>query len=213
MVFAGQHNRIKGLVMNDIGPYVPADAVKVIASYVGKDKVGGTEQQINHVHLCIQLLLLFQVFRSVEDATKFLQHNYPGFSPMTEQDWAELAQNSVEKIKDIPEDRNALMETDNRVLWTPEGEISDETQIQQCPWRLAYDTRIRHVFGDPNEEVKPIELWDAYGKVQAGGLLLLHGSNSPILLEETADKMVKREYCPLVNVSRQTLMFLLFAEG
>eukprot|EP01138_Halocafeteria_seosinensis_P009515 gb/GECG01009724.1/.p1 GENE.gb/GECG01009724.1/~~gb/GECG01009724.1/.p1 ORF type:complete len:338 (+),score=37.74 gb/GECG01009724.1/:1-1014(+) len=183
MVFAGQHDRIKGLVMNDIGPYVPAEAVKAIASYVGKDKV----------------------FRSVEDATAYLQQNYSGFSPMTEQDWAELGRNSVERVEDIPENRRALMESENRILWTREGESSDENEIQKAPLRLAYDTRIRHVFGDPNAEVKPIELWDAYSQIQADGLLLLHGSNSPILLEDTATKMVKKEHCPHVNGPRMCI--------
>eukprot|EP01138_Halocafeteria_seosinensis_P009510 gb/GECG01009719.1/.p1 GENE.gb/GECG01009719.1/~~gb/GECG01009719.1/.p1 ORF type:complete len:227 (+),score=19.73 gb/GECG01009719.1/:1-681(+) len=155
--------------------------------------------------------LLLQVFRSVEDATAYLQQNYSGFSPMTEQDWAELGRNSVERVEDIPENRRALMESENRILWTREGESSDENEIQKAPLRLAYDTRIRHVFGDPNAEVKPIELWDAYSQIQADGLLLLHGSNSPILLEDTATKMVKKEHCPHVNVSAYSCHVVCYA--
>lgn len=40
MIFASQHQRIQGLILNDVGPYVSAEAVKIIGSYLRKQKVG-----------------------------------------------------------------------------------------------------------------------------------------------------------------------------
>lgn len=119
---------------------------------------------------------------------------------MTEEDWKELARNSVDKISELSEDGAKYMKENESLLWTPEGESKDN--VSEATWKLSYDTRVAHIFSQSDdEEPKPIELWEPFSNVQARGLLVLHGSDSKVLQWDTADKMVRQEACPHVKVS------------
>ena len=61
---------IRRLVLNDIGPFVPQQALQRIGSYVGLDPR----------------------FDSVQEVETMLRANYPAFSGLTDQQWRHLAQ-------------------------------------------------------------------------------------------------------------------------
>lgn len=64
---------IRRLVMNDIGPYVPAKALRRLATYTGKAPE----------------------FRSLEDAMKYFKLIYADFGHLSEAQWQHLVENSV----------------------------------------------------------------------------------------------------------------------
>lgn len=73
MVLAAQPgNPIRKLVINDIGPYLPKAALQRIASYLGKDPV----------------------FKSLDDVEGYLREIHKPFGPLTDDQWRHLAESS-----------------------------------------------------------------------------------------------------------------------
>ena len=69
---------IKRLILNDIGPFIPATALADIGSYVGRDPV----------------------FGSILEAAAYLSAVHAEFGDLTEAQWADMAQHSVTREPD-----------------------------------------------------------------------------------------------------------------
>ena len=79
MLLAAQPNSpIRRLVINDIGPFVPKTALERIARYVGTNPG----------------------FANKDDAERYLREIHAGFGPLTDAQWAHLAQHSVRRDAD-----------------------------------------------------------------------------------------------------------------
>jgi pimeloyl-ACP methyl ester carboxylesterase len=72
-IAAGQRSPIRRLVLNDIGPLVPQQAIRTIQSYVGLDPE----------------------FASLAEAEAHLRHIHAPFGPLSDAQWRHLAEHSV----------------------------------------------------------------------------------------------------------------------
>ena len=123
------------LVVNDIGPFIPKEALERIAGYAGKDPR----------------------FADLAEAEAYLRRVHAPFR-LSEAHWRHLAEHSVR-----PAEGGGL--------------------------RLHYDPGILHTFGEgPYEDV---DLWATWDAVRLP-VLVLRGSESDLLLPETAREMQTR---------------------
>ncbi len=72
-IAAGQESPIRRLVLNDIGPFLPRQAVRTIQGYVGLDPG----------------------FASLAEAEAYLRRIHAPFGPLTDAQWRHLAEHSV----------------------------------------------------------------------------------------------------------------------
>jgi pimeloyl-ACP methyl ester carboxylesterase len=70
---AGEGSPIERLVLNDIGPFVPKEAVAYIGAYVGLDPL----------------------FRDLAELEAYLRRVHAPFGPLTDEQWAHLARHSA----------------------------------------------------------------------------------------------------------------------
>jgi len=135
-IAAGERSPIERLVLNDIGPFVPKEALGFIGSYLGLD-------------------LLFPTVEALEQHLRLI---HAPFGPLTDEEWAHLARHS------------------SRAL--PEGGV-----------RLVYDPAIRVPFDTAAAE--DMDVWPLYDRI-ACPTLVLRGTESRLLLPETAEEMTRR---------------------
>lgn len=127
---------INKLIMSDIGPLIPAAALKRIADYVGKDPR----------------------FSSFEEFKQYMKVISVSFGPLTEDQWNHMAVHSVRVYAD-------------------------------GSYGFRYDPRIATSFKD--REIKDIDLWEQWGKLNRP-TLVLRGMESDVLTAETAVQMQVR---------------------
>jgi pimeloyl-ACP methyl ester carboxylesterase len=77
LMAATPNNPINRLILNDIGPYIPAEAISAIAKYVGKQ----TE------------------FSSIKALKEYLKGIHSGFGELTDAEWQHLADHSYRTLK------------------------------------------------------------------------------------------------------------------
>lgn len=126
---------IKRLVLNDVGPYISAEAQKGISDYVGKD----------------------ERFPDHDALEAHLRKLYPKFGNLSKVQWRHLA-------------RVGSLETEDNDL------------------RLAYDPAISQAFSNREGD---FSMWDLWEKVDVP-ILILRGSESNILTQETLEEMLAR---------------------
>lgn len=132
---AGEGSPIARLVLNDIGPFVPRDALVQIQTYLGLDLA----------------------FPSMEEVEQHLRMVHSGFGRLEDDHWRHLAEHGSRR----------------------EGDA----------WRLHYDPSIRIPYADLTEG--DIDLWPIWDRIQSP-TLVLRGSESALLLPETAAEMQRR---------------------
>jgi pimeloyl-ACP methyl ester carboxylesterase len=132
---AGEGSPIVRLVLNDIGPFVPRDALVQIQTYLGLDLA----------------------FPSMEEVEQHLRMVHSGFGRLEDDHWRHLAEHGSRR----------------------EGDA----------WRLHYDPSIRIPYADLTEG--DIDLWPIWDRIQCP-TLVLRGSESALLLPETAAEMQRR---------------------
>jgi pimeloyl-ACP methyl ester carboxylesterase len=75
---ADPNTPIRRLVINDIGPFVPVDALRRIGAYVGQNKE----------------------FADSAEAERYMRQIYSGFGNLTDADWRHMAANGTRKLPD-----------------------------------------------------------------------------------------------------------------
>jgi pimeloyl-ACP methyl ester carboxylesterase len=76
MMLAAQPNSpIRKLVINDVGPFIPLEALERIGSYVGQERT----------------------FATVEEAESYLRDVHSTFGPLTDAQWRHLAETSIRR--------------------------------------------------------------------------------------------------------------------
>ncbi len=179
----GNESRLLGLVLNDVGPHVPADTLRHIVSYAGKEKV----------------------FLDANVAKQFLQNTYREFKPMTDADWDDMLQASVEPATawvaaQQGQDPHAVDQrpgVDVRAkaeLWSGTGPVEQQAVPPgadlSAACRLRYDARIGDAFPPPSAISADVDLWAAWAALHAQDMLVLHGAVSGVLTADTAKRMV-----------------------
>ena len=156
---------IRRLVLNDVGPWVSAAAIEAIGTYVGQDLA----------------------FASLEEATVYMKQRYPGFGPLTEEQWATMVQRCVEPVR-ADDARPGAERRAAAALWRPAGVPAAEGDAPAPAWRLAYDTRIDAAFmaAGPAADV---DLWPVWAAAKCDSALVLHGAQSNILSADIAANM------------------------
>lgn len=132
---AQPHAPIRRMILNDIGPYIPLSGLGRIGEYLGKDP-----------H-----------FASLEAVVRYMRQVSPGFGPLSDEEWLELARHTV--------------------ATTPEGD-----------YRYIYDPAISEGYHRGSEQ--DIDLWHVWDKITCP-TLVLRGTVSDILLEDTAQRMTR----------------------
>jgi pimeloyl-ACP methyl ester carboxylesterase len=132
---AAEDSPIARLVLNDIGPFVPRDALIQIQTYLGVDPV----------------------FPSMDEVEQHLRMVHSGFGPLEDEHWRHLAEHGSRR----------------------EG----------AAWRLHYDPAISIPYADLTEG--DIDLWQIWDRIRCP-TLVLRGSESTLLLAETAAEMQRR---------------------
>lgn len=194
----GNEGRLLGLVLNDVGPHVPADTLRHIVSYAGKEKV----------------------FITKEIAMEFLKNTYREFKPMSDSCWASMLQASVEPAAAwlAAQDGKDPAEADVRpgaesraqaVVWTSTGPaeaqaLAPGTDLSGA-CRLRYDARIGEAFPHPDAITQDVELWPAWALLHAQDMLVLHGTQSGVLTLEAAQRMVLPAESPKIRGRRHML--------
>ena len=134
--------RLERLIINDIGPTLPAPAIDRIKSYVGNPPEFDT------------LTALEAYFREI----------YVPFGPHTDTQWRHMAETSYRRL--------------------PSGKVTTH-----------YDPAIvRQFFDHPDD----YEIWDQWDAIDAP-MLLLHGTDSDLLLPNIIEEMQRRK--PTVKVA------------
>ncbi len=131
------------LVLNDIGPEIPATALAAIGEYVGKQPE----------------------FETLDALKQYLKVIHSGFGKLTEEQWQHLAEHS------------------HRVL--ENGRIT-----------LGYDPDIAEPFKKLTGE--EINLWPVWSAIHCP-ILVLRGTESPLLTEPTAKRMAERSQVTLIE--------------
>jgi pimeloyl-ACP methyl ester carboxylesterase len=145
---------VRRLVLNDIGPFVPKEALQRIAGYVGKDPSFDSIDEVN------------QYFRTCYESMWGPSMNDETFAHITEHG--------------------------HRIVQTE----ADGKQVQK--YHLAYDPDIRVPFSDAKALENDVDLWPVFNMIKVP-ILVLHGKDSDILLESTAQKMAERDNVELVQ--------------
>jgi len=194
----GNEKRLLGLVLNDVGPHVPAATLRHIVSYAGKEKV----------------------FMSMETAMDFLKNTYKEFKPMSEACWSSMLEASVEPASAWiaaqegrdPEQADTRPGAATRVsaaVWTASGPADHQVlppgSDLSGACRLRYDARIGEAFPPPEAITADVELWQAWAMLHAQDMLVLHGCESSVLTMDSAKRMVVPSESPNIRGRRHML--------
>ncbi len=140
-VAAMANSPIQSLMLNDVGPFIPKASLERIGDYVG----------------------IAWRFDSFDTALAHVKKAYEPFGLTREEDWVELAQNSLRE------------------------ETDPETGARS--WVNNYDTRIADPFKD--QEVGDIDLWLVWDTIVCP-TWVIRGALSDLLLPDTAVEMQQR---------------------
>ena len=194
----GNENRLLGLVLNDVGPHVPADTLRHIVSYAGKEKV----------------------FITKDIAMEFLKNTYKEFKPMSDACWSSMLEASIEpaaawlaaregRDPTSADPRPGAQARAEAAVWTATG----PADVQDLPpgaevagaCRLRYDARIGEAFPPPEAITADVELWPAWAMLHAQDMLVLHGAHSGVLTLDAAQRMVLPKESPHIRGRRHLL--------
>ena len=148
MLLAAQpRSPIRRLVLNDVGPFVAWSALLRFKSN----------------------LMTRNTYPDREQAEAVLRQSCAAWGPITEEQWAQLAQHSI------------LRTEDGQYTFACDPRIADATA-----WGFSPDARVgtRNLLG--------LELWSVWANVRCP-VLILRGKESLVLLPETVERMRRRE--------------------
>jgi pimeloyl-ACP methyl ester carboxylesterase len=136
MYLASQpHSPIQRLILNDVGAFIPKEALRRIAKY---------------------LLFGQRTFANFAEVLVHVKENYAGFGNLSELQWQHVARHTVKSA--------------------PEG-----------GYVLHYDPQISAILSS-YPELEDLDLWEVWQKLNCQ-LLLIHGTESDLLLPETITRM------------------------
>lgn len=141
MMAAAPRSPVRRLVMNDVGPQLPASLTPSLLDYLADE----------------------HIFSSPEELREFLREHYCGttkFGNLTEVQLRHMAKYSERRL---PDGRMGL--------------AFDHENMSYSKWMR-----------DNNIPFEDVTLWDVWANVRCP-VLVLHGANSPVLLEETVMRM------------------------
>lgn len=150
MFLASMRNTpIKRLVINDIGPQIPAKGIARLAQYTGKEPE----------------------FSSLEEAKRYFKSVYTGFGTLTEEQWLNLATNSVRE--------------------TAEGKyiakLDPGVKIAPAKSKIAWRA-LMHPLKAMTGNFFDVDLWPIWHTVHCP-VLLIHGKHSDLLTTPIIEKM------------------------
>jgi hypothetical protein len=195
---------IDHLIMNDIGPFVPATGLHRLGTYVGKE----------------------MRFRSSEELAAYVRRIAAQFGPLTDEEWDKIIKYYVRPIQggtspparvcsSCPFCKSLAMNCDQNNRLLPAG--------GEFAYELHYDPAIAASIPSDPSKFQDIDLWKYWEHVKCGSLLLLRGcvplspsplrlqwsdsrtlstalpprADSDILPRHVADEMVKRARFPM----------------
>lgn len=195
----GNAGVIAGLVLNDVGPHVPAATLRAIVSYAG------TERN----------------FLNRGAAEEYLRGKYSEFKPMTDGDWEHLITTSTEpahawmaaagggKGEPGQDVRPGWEQRAVAALWDADGPCEpgvDEGQDRSGALRLRVDARLGSAFPAPEDITEDVDLWLAWQMVSAASLLVLRGVESKVLTQATAERMIQPDAAPGIPGPKELLL-------
>lgn len=149
MMAAMPNTPIKRLVLNDIGPQVPIFGLRRLAKYAGKEPE----------------------FKSLDEAKKFYKLNFSEFGTLSENQWDNFTNNSVEEI------------APGRYLARVDPSIKNPKSTLQV---------VSEFFHHPHKALEgilyDIDLWSIWKDVKCP-VLVIHGAHSDLLTPEIIKRM------------------------
>lgn len=149
MLAALPNTPIHRLVLNDIGPQIPIHGLRKIAKYAGKTPE----------------------FHSMEEAKTYFKINYADFGILTETQWDNFTEHSIEQIAP-----NVFVSKVDPGIKNAKSATQLVTEFFHHPHRalegILYD----------------IDLWSTWNKIQCP-VLVIHGARSELLTPEIIRKM------------------------
>ncbi len=143
------HSPIRCLVLNDIGPHVPAKGLSRLATYINRKST----------------------FDTLEEAKAYFKTILNSFGPLSEEQWQHLTENSVSTTSS----GQLALKMDPHLTLSP--------SLRALLSRFAMHP-IKSIRGG----LFDMDLWDIWRKITCP-VLVIHGSQSDILLPETVKKM------------------------
>lgn len=140
---------IRRLILNDIGAQIPIKGLVRLSTYINKNPI----------------------FTNLEEAKSYFKKIYADFGPLTDQEWRQLTENSVQSIGPGKWSPNL----DPRITLTP----AKSKLLWQC--LVNPHKALEGTFFD-------VDLWHIWRQITCP-VLIIHGKNSDILLDSIIEKM------------------------
>lgn len=145
------HSPIRRLILNDIGPQVPLYGLKRLVKYAGNDPD----------------------FKSIDEAKNHFKVNYAQFGALTEQQWDDFTEHSVEK------------RAPNLYVMKVDPGIKNPKSAFQV---------VSEFFHHPHKALEgvvyDIDLWSVWKKIRCP-VLVIRGAQSDLLTPEIIKKMIR----------------------
>jgi pimeloyl-ACP methyl ester carboxylesterase len=149
MLAALPNSPVKHLVLNDIGPQIPLFGLRRLAKYAGKEPE----------------------FKSKEEAKQFYKSNFSEFGPLTEKQWNNFTNNSIEEKAP-----GRFVAKVDPGIKNPKSTFQIMSEFVHHPHKA-----LEGIFFD-------IDLWSIWQQVKCP-VLVIHGVNSDLLTPEIIKRM------------------------
>jgi pimeloyl-ACP methyl ester carboxylesterase len=151
MMAALPNTPIRRLILNDVGPQVPLHGLRRLSKYTH------TTRQFNNK----------------DEAIEYYKTIYEGFGPLTESEWMELTDNSIQ------------LQSSGIYTQKCDPDITHNKTHSQFVWDFMH-----HPHKTLEGLLFDVDLWSIWEQVQCP-VLIVHGQHSDILLPEHITKMQK----------------------
>jgi hypothetical protein len=143
---------IEHMIMNDIGPFVPATGLHRLGTYVGRD----------------------MQFRSLEEVGAYVRKIAAQFGPLTDEEWDKVAKHYIRPIQGgIP--RPLRFCPPILLLFGQRYVLNISPTGGEFAYELHYDPAIASSIPTDPSKFQDIDLWKYWEHVKCGSLLLLRG--------------------------------------
>ncbi|MCL9682686.1 alpha/beta fold hydrolase [Legionella maioricensis] len=151
MLAALPNTPIRRLILNDVGPQIPLHGLRKLAKYIGNDPE----------------------FKSMEEAKQHFKKNYSEFGILSEKQWDDFTEHSVEKRA-----ARVFVAKVDPAIKNPKSTMQVVSDFFHHPQKalegILYD----------------IDLWSIWNKIRCP-VLVIHGAHSELLTPEIIKKMLR----------------------